>query len=76
MRGLNVLDDHLEGRSFIAADHATLADILLFGFMSTMAPVVPWLLPPGRRNVAAWFERMKARPAVSRAQEQTARIEA
>jgi glutathione S-transferase len=76
MRGLNVFNDHLEERSFIAADRATLADILLFGFMTTMAPVVPWLLPPGRRNAAAWFKRMKVRPAVSRAEERTARIEA
>ncbi len=76
MRGLNVLDDHLDGRDFLAADRATLADVLLLGFMTTMAPVVPWLLPPGRRHVAAWFERMRARPAVARAQEQTARIEA
>lgn len=76
MQGLNVLDDHLDERDFIVGDRATLADILLFGFMTTMAPVVPWLLPPGRRNVAAWFERTKARPASSRAQERVARIEA
>lgn len=61
--GLNQLDDDLEGRTFIAGDQITMADIMLYGFMGSMISLVPWLNPPGRRNVAAWFERMAAREA-------------
>jgi hypothetical protein len=39
-----------------------MADIVLYAFMGgIMIAVVPWLNPPGRRNVAAWFERMAKR---------------
>lgn len=74
-QGLNRLDADLEGRAFLFGDRPGLADVLLFAFMVTMKDVVPWLNPPGRHNVAAWFERMAARPAATRAQAQVARIE-
>ncbi|MFS2154400.1 glutathione S-transferase family protein [Rhizobium sp. Rhizsp42] len=61
--GLNQLDDDLEGREFIAGDRITMADILLYGFMGAMIGLIPWLNPPGRQNVAAWFARMSAREA-------------
>jgi glutathione S-transferase len=67
-RGLNALDDHLGGKIFICNDtRPMLADILLFGFLFTMSASGPWMNNPGRKNVAAWFERMKARPACAAA---------
>lgn len=73
-QGLNRLDLDLQGRTFLFGDRPGLADVLLFAFMITMGGVVPWLNPPGRRNVAAWFERMAARPAVAQAQAKVALI--
>jgi glutathione S-transferase len=71
-RGLNQFEEDLEGRQFIAGDSLTMADILLYAFMATMAPAVPWLHQPGRRNVTAWFERMTARPTAARMYESLA----
>jgi glutathione S-transferase len=61
--GLNQLDDDLEGKAFICGDAITMADIMLYGFMGSMIGIVPWLNPPGRTHVAAWFERMSHREA-------------
>ena len=66
-RGLNQLDDDLSGRDFLCGDRPMMADILLYGFMATSVSVVPWLNPPGRTNVAAWFQRMADRPASAKA---------
>jgi glutathione S-transferase len=66
-QALNRLDDELEGRTFICGERLTLADIVLFSFMAVMLPAVPWLNPPGRMNVAAWFERMNNRPNSAKA---------
>lgn len=64
-QGLNQLDEDLDGRSFIAGDDLTTADVLLFGFMgsTTASGEIPWLNVPQRPNVAAWFDRMGAREA-------------
>lgn len=63
-RGLNALDDHLDGKQFICNDdRPMLADILLFSFLFTMSASGPWMNNPGRKSVAAWFKRMEARPA-------------
>jgi glutathione S-transferase len=66
-QALNRLDADLEGKTFICGDRLTLADIVLFGFFNTMLPVVPWLNPPGRLNVVAWFERMSSRTNCAKA---------
>lgn len=76
MQGLNQLDRHLHGRAFILGEAPALPDILLFGYMHTMQTLVPWLLPPGRRNVAEWFERMGKRPSVEAAGKSVERINA
>jgi len=68
-QGLNRLDVDLQGRTYLFGDRPGLPDILLFAFMLTMKEAVPWLHQPGRLNVAAWFDRMNARPAVAAAQE-------
>lgn len=61
---LTWLDGQLEGKSFIGGDKLSLADILLFCFLAFGANVGQ-PLNPDNRNVAAWFERMQARPSAS-----------
>lgn len=67
--GLGLLEGTLAQGPFIAGERLTLADILLFAFMSTMSQFVPWAHSPERRHVTAWYQRMSERPAVAAAQE-------
>lgn len=64
-RGLNQFDEDLEGRTFIAGDDITMADILLYAFMATNieGEGTTWLNVPQRPRVAAWYERMGTREA-------------
>ncbi|XUY30064.1 glutathione binding-like protein (plasmid) [Agrobacterium sp. rho-8.1] len=62
-RGLNQLDEDMEGKTYITGDNVSMADVLLYTFMFTMGQSLPWLDIPGRRNMASWFERMGERPA-------------
>lgn len=63
-RGLNALDDHLDEKNFLCnEERPMLADILLFGFLFTMAGSVAWANNPGRTGVSRWFDRMAARPS-------------
>jgi len=56
------LDGLLDGRSFLAGDRFTVADICLFTYLDLLRnggqP-----LDPEARNVQAWFARMSARPS-------------
>jgi glutathione S-transferase len=58
------LDKLIEGRDFIAGPRFTLADILLFCTMD-FAATVGQPLNPANVNIAAWFERIKARPSAA-----------
>jgi glutathione S-transferase len=58
------LDTLIEGRDFIAGPRFTLADILLFCTMD-FAATVGQPLNPANANIAAWFERVKARPSAA-----------
>jgi glutathione S-transferase len=60
-KGINQLDEDLEGETFIAGNDLTMADIMLYCFMGTNVEELPWLNVPQRPNVAAWFDRMAAR---------------
>ncbi|MBZ6080494.1 glutathione S-transferase family protein [Streptomyces olivaceus] len=62
-RGLNQFDDDLEGRTFIAGDDISMADILLYTFMATQieGEGTPWLDVPQRPHVGAWYARMGER---------------
>ncbi|MGK9055596.1 glutathione S-transferase family protein [Neorhizobium petrolearium] len=64
-QGLNQFDEDLEGKTFIAGNDLTMADIMLYGFMGTNTATgeIPWLNVPQRPNVATWFDRMAAREA-------------
>ena len=58
------LDGQMAGKTFICGDRLTLADILLFVFVDFFAGIKQ-PLNPENKNIAAWFERMKARPSAA-----------
>ena len=59
---LTWLDGLMGGRTWICGERFTLADILLYAFLDFGASVGQ-PLNTGNKNIAAWFERMKARPS-------------
>jgi glutathione S-transferase len=61
---LTKVDGLMAGHDFITGDTLTLADILLFGFVD-FGIVVGQPLNTDNKNIAAWFERMKARPSAA-----------
>ena len=56
------LDGLMAGRTWLAGDRFTLADIMLFCFLS-FGNQVGQPLNPDNKNIAAWFDRVKARAA-------------
>jgi glutathione S-transferase len=56
------LDGLMAGRTWMAGDRFTLADIMLFCFLS-FGNQVGQPLNPDNKNIAAWFDRVKARAA-------------
>jgi len=63
-KNLTWLDGLIAGRQFICGDRLTLADILLFVFVDFFAGIKQ-PLNPDNKNIAAWYERMKARPSAA-----------
>ncbi len=58
------LDGLMGGKPYIAGDKLTMADIFLFAFLDFLASVGQ-PLDPACKNLAAWFQRMKARPSAA-----------
>ncbi|KAI9924850.1 hypothetical protein ASPWEDRAFT_172187 [Aspergillus wentii DTO 134E9] len=59
---LNLLDDQLEGKTFLCGERFSAADIHFYGLMKMMVDqVAPWVLSPGRLNVEAYWQRMDER---------------
>ena len=58
------LDGQMQGRTFIAGERITLADVLLFCFLD-FGTQVKQPLNPDLKNVNAWFARMAARPSAA-----------
>ncbi len=58
------LDGLMGSKPFVTGDKITLADVLLFAFLDFFK-VVGQPLDPANENLAAWFERMKARPSAA-----------
>lgn len=56
-----VLDEELEGREWLVGGQFTAADIVV-GYVLFLMQLFR-VMPEGHANVAAWFERLKARPA-------------
>ncbi len=61
---LKWLDGLMGSKPFVTGDKLTMADILLFAFVDFMKGVGQ-PLDPANKNIAAWFERMKARPSAA-----------
>mgnify|MGYP001255441607 FL=1 len=58
------LDRLMDGKQFVAGDRFTLADILLFCFLD-FGRSVNQPFSPELRNIAAWYDRVKARPSAA-----------
>lgn len=61
---LTWLDGLIAGRQFICGDRITMADVLLFVFLDFFAGIKQ-PLNENNKNVLAWYNRMKARPAAT-----------
>jgi glutathione S-transferase len=61
---LTWLDGLIAGKTFIGGERLTLADILLYCFL-TFGVSVGQPLNPENKNVSAWFDRVKARASAS-----------
>ena len=59
------LDRQIDGKTWICGDRFTLADIMFYCFMAFRAPEGGSNLPPGTPNLAAWYDRVKARPSTA-----------
>ncbi len=63
-KNLAWLDARMAGRTFVVGDRFTLADIMLFVFLGFGASVGQ-PLHPANANIAAWSERVRARPSAA-----------
>ena len=61
---LEWLDKLMEGKQYIVGDRFTLADVLLYSFLEFFT-TVGQPLKPEWKNIAAWYERVKARPSAA-----------
>ena len=61
---LTWLDGQMTGKEFLCGKRFTLADMHLFCFLE-FGTQVGQPLNPENKNVAAWFDRMKARPSAA-----------
>ena len=66
-KGLALMDKALEGKEYIGGKSLSIADAALFYVVFWAAARMKMPLP---KNVAAFYERMKNRPAVKRTIEQ------
>jgi glutathione S-transferase len=61
---LKWLDGLMGSNAFVAGSRLSMADILLFAIVDFMKGVGQ-PLDPANKNIAAWYERMKARPSAA-----------
>lgn len=68
-RHYKVVDDHLAGRTFLVGDSYTIADMSLWGWIDRASRVMKGESDPlaAYPNLKAWFVRIDARPAITRA---------
>ena len=60
---LQWLDTQMAGKTFLAGDRFTLADILLFSFLA-FGEQIGQPLDRGLKNLSAWYDRVAARESV------------
>ena len=63
-RNLAWLDKLMAGKTFVAGDRFTMADVLLFSFVDFFAGVGQ-PINPEHKNILAWHQRVKARPSAA-----------
>jgi glutathione S-transferase len=61
---LKWLDGLMAGKTWVAGERFTLADVLLYAFVD-FGGQVGQPLDPANKNLTAWFERVKARPSAA-----------
>ncbi len=61
---LSWLDGQMAGKTYVAGERFSLADIHLFSFLEFLGKVGQ-PIDPAWTNLAAWFERVKARPSAN-----------
>ncbi len=61
-RPLDVIDTALASSPYLAGDQFTLADITWMPYVDYLFPSGEAALVTGRKNVAAWWERVSSRP--------------
>jgi glutathione S-transferase len=62
--GLTWLDGQMDGKTWVCGDRFSMADIMLYAWVSFFS-AAGQPLNPENKNIAAWFERAKARPSAS-----------
>lgn len=66
---LNLLDDQLEGKTWLCGDRFSAADVHFYGLVKLMLGSAPWVLLEARKNVCGYFSRMDERVASKAAME-------
>ena len=67
-QALNLLDDQLEGKTWLCGDRFSAADVHFYGLMKMMSmQVSEWMLLPGRDNFLAYWMRLDEREASQKA---------
>lgn len=61
---LSWLDGQMAGKTYVAGERFSLADIHLFSFLEFLGKVGQ-PIDPAWTNLTAWFERVKARPSAN-----------
>lgn len=59
------LDKQMNGKDFICGNRFTVADILLYCFLSFFGKAAQPPLDPTNTNIVAWLDRVKARPSAA-----------
>ncbi|KAH7038869.1 hypothetical protein B0J12DRAFT_676795 [Macrophomina phaseolina] len=63
-QSLDLLDDELEGKTWLCGERFSAADIHFYGLAKSMAmQPAPWVLSETRKNVVAYFKRIGEREA-------------
>ena len=62
--GLGWLDGQMEGKTWVCGDRFSMADIHLYAWINFFTGAGQ-PLNPDHKNIAAWFERAKARPSAA-----------
>ena len=68
-RHYQILDAHLQGRTYIVGDSYTIVDIAAWGWIDRSIPVLGEGALAAYPNLATWFEFINSRPAVAKARE-------